>query len=809
LRKSLLPVLIAAIFANNAGAAQSQAAAGAIQTLAGPTFCPGKGARDDSTALVRSLAVAPDGGIFFDTGAARDAIAGKVLANGRSTVLPVGAARGADPSAQRAFDLPPGAGRLASDLQGGLLVAAGARILKLDQRGALAGVVGDPGAIPGNSGGLSAGDGGPVSGARFLSARSLANDDAGNLYIADQIDRRTLAVKIRFINWGQTPVTFYSGTPQQLVVAPGSIDTIAGRSGTTNAGDNGPAMGAVIAGTPPSLAVAAGRLYVGLYTQTKKAGASSLVRMINLTGDQMSAHGVSVGAGKIERVAGRGPEGFSGDKGPALSARFSFLPGIASDGKGSLFLADERHHRVRKVDPNGTINTIAGTGGTLLNSGGFNGNDRQAGKARLNLPYDVKIGPAGVYIADQGNLQVRTVDGLGVIRAAPGGGLGTSANCFPAGAPRPGRRTRTPTPIGGRPVSIETDAKGSIYFTIEGRNQIMRVTPSGLVSPIAGRDVSDPCSGRCRTFLGDGGPAHAARLSSPSALVIDQHGNVYFSDGDNNRVRFINRGARTVSANGVTVRPGTIETIVGKGSSGAERAGKRATGSEFSGSDSMAIDPKGNLYMVDKIARKVQKVDSKGTISTFAGEAAPPPLDQCCKNPSAVAADAYGNIYLSDIEPGVGLENLHIPKPRVWVINQSKRVVTLRGIQVPAGGVEPVAGSGTFGFGGDGGRATDAELSFPTGLFLDRTGSLFIVEEGNRDSTGYAGDIRKVDAAGVITLVAGNGLGGFNGDGQKARLTSLDPSDAAVLNRCGDLVIADKINGRIRRLISDRPCSRN
>jgi len=482
-----------------------------------------------------------------------------------------------------------------------------------------------------------------------------------------------------------------------------------------------------------------------------------------------------------------------------LSATFSYLPGIAADGKGSLYLADERHHRVRKVDPEGTITTIAGKGGTGGRNGGFNGNDQKAVDARLNKPFDVKVGPAGVYISDQGNRQIRTVDDLGVIRAAPGAGLATTARCLGKG----GKEKEPEVPGRASPVGLATNRRGDTYFTLQGRNQILKLDNIGRITPVAGRPGSASCAAECRSFSGDGGPATKALLSAPTALAVDTKGNIYFSDAQNYRVRFINRGTRTVKANGVSVRPGRIKTVAGNGTPGSAGDGGKATQAGIAGVASMTVDRKGNFYFIDDSA--VRKVDVTGTISAFAGKGAPAPRDQCCGHPVAVAADATGNLYVSDVEPG----NLEIPaRPRVWLINQSKQSVTVRGQQVAAGAVAPVVGTGAYGFGGDGGRALDAELTTPSGLALDDQGDLFISEQGDRQNAGFAGDVRRVDPGGMMTLVAGNGLGGFNGDEQKSRLTSLNPGAIAVLNGCGDLVVADAINSRIRRLVGERPCER-
>ena len=264
-------------------------------------------------------------------------------------------------------------------------------------------------------------------------------------------------------------------------------------------------------------------------------------------------------------------------------------------------------------------------------------------------------------------------------------------------------------------------------------------------------------------FSGDGGPATSAELAAPEGMAMDAAGNLYFVDVQNFRVRKISSS-------------GTISTVAGTGTRGSSGDGGPATSAAMV-PFSVAVDSAGNLYITD-IAR-IRKVTPSGTISTvagtgrggFSGDGGPATSAQIFA-PEGVAVDTAGNIYIADTD------------------NHRIRKVT------PAGTITTVAGNGTKGFSGDGGPATGASLNDPTRVTVDAQGNLYIADEQNNR-------VRKVTAAGVISTLAGTGIGGYSGDGGPATSAMLfTPYDVAV-DAAGNVYIADSQNNRIREVTPD------
>jgi sugar lactone lactonase YvrE len=812
--------------------AATDAGADSVDTLAGPGFCTGSATPELGSRAVRALAVDHQGRLFFDTGLPEAGLVTRVDRDGRTKVLATGI-----PGAPSVFDaraansLPASAGRLAPDGTGGILVTAGSKIVHLDSEGGLTTVAGDPASAIGERGPISSGDGGPASEARFISARSLSSDESGNLYVAEEIDQRAGTLRIRFINRSDHEVTFYSGTPHSITVASGKIDTIAGAQGQTGSGDGGPARLATLQGAPPALTVNGMRLYVASsWAVPRSREEAAAVRLVNLGDAPIDAHGILVTPGNIETVAGGGPVGYGGDGGPARLGAFSYLPGIATDGEGNLFLADQSSQRIRRVDASGVISTFAGTGGSRPQDGGFNGNDKPAVEARLDRPYDVKVGRGGnIYVSDQNNGQVRVIDGAGVIRAAPGSGTALSWSCGPDSRGQKKSATTPERPRPGAPAAVAVDAKGNVYFVTADTQQVKRLLPSGIVETVVGTtggQMACQPEQSCQSTGDEGKSAREASLRRPTALAVSPRGDLYIFDAGSRQVRFVNLGSSPVTVHGVTVASGTIRTVVGNGTAGGGGDGGKASEAQlgelrfqsagllsqlvFLGPSlgSLAIDGQGDLFIADSINHRVRQVNASGTITTFAGEGAATPRDGCCRDPAALALDASGNLLVSDlsIDPGF------VSHPRVWLINRNELSITLAGQTVPAGAVTPIAGNGTLGFGGDGNRAVDAQLLTPMGMSLDSTGNLYILEVGDsnvdarQQYIGRTGSVRKVDPAGTIHLAAGNGRGGFNGDGLKGRLTSLNSPSSVAVDGCGNVLIADLGNDRLRRLNLTASC---
>jgi sugar lactone lactonase YvrE len=193
----------------------------------------------------------------------------------------------------------------------------------------------------------------------------------------------------------------------------------------------------------------------------------------------------------------------------------------------------------------------------------------------------------------------------------------------------------------------------------------------------------------------------------------------------------------------------------------------------------LAVDATGSLYVAE-LANRVRRVTA-GTFQTvagngtrgYSGDGGPAPSAQLSMQLGAnIALDAAGNVYIADAG------------------NQRIRKVTLEGV------IHTLAGNGTQGYGGDGGPAASAQLNSPTGVAVDTGGNLYIADSGNAR-------IRKVTTDGVIRTVAGNGTSGLSGDGGTATVAQLNQPTGVAVDADGNLYIADRINGRIRKVTKD------
>ncbi len=272
--------------------------------------------------------------------------------------------------------------------------------------------------------------------------------------------------------------------------------------------------------------------------------------------------------------------------------------------------------------------------------------------------------------------------------------------------------------------------------------------------------ITTVCGNGTGACAGDGGQATNAELYYPMGLTFDALGNLYIADDQNYRIRKINTS-------------GIISTFAGTGSFGYYGDGSNAISAGLQNPEGLAFDAAGNLYIADYSSARIRKVNTLGIISTvagngtqgFSGDGGAATAAEL-NNPARVAFDAAGNLYIAD------------------EYNNRIRMVNTSGI------ISTVAGS-TGGYSGDGGQATAAKLSYPTGIAFDAAGNLYI---SNGDC------IRKVNAAGIISTYAGNGTGGYSGDGGQATVAQLNGSDGITFDAAGNLYIADGNNFRIRKV---------
>lgn len=792
-------------------------AMGTVETVAGPGFCAVSGQADPASTSVRSLAVDGEGRLFFDTGRPDAVIVAMVEPGGRTQKLPIGSGADWGVATNRSPSGVVTAGRLAADGAGGVMVAGPATIVQASATSATV-MAGNPRQAGAEE--PASGDGGPIRGARFARIRSITADARGNLFVADRSTSGGTRLNLRFLNRGGDPVTFYAGTPWERTVQPGTIDSIADTDPSQPAGGAGGGLLAVpVDGDISALAVADARLYVAA-SRAGPAGGRRVgeVRIVNLGPTPVSAHGMTIAAGASDVLALSGPALGAGGERRGPGSSIGHLPGISADAEGRLYMADEDSHRIVRLDADGQMATVAGTGAP-----GFDGNGRPAAESRLDRPVDVKVGPRGrLYISDRDNGQIRALDTDGLLRAAPGAGIGGSTTC----KDRRNRPTLLDSVAGGL-SGVAADGKGNVFISLSDGSLVQRVEPSGKVSTVAGSAGDDqtcvPGPG-CRGYTGDGAAALAARLDRPAAVVATPRGDIYLLDYGNARVRFVNLGKKAIRANGVVVAPGAIETVAGNGVAGGAGDGGQARDAElgraptnrsgaaplsdlasatrdgfgaawsanqegkFAGG-SLALGKPGDLYLADIPNHRVRRIDPSGVITTVAGDGAPSGMQSCCREPRGLALDAAGNLYVSDFGTR-----------QVWAVNLGLGVITAFGQPVLPGTARAVFGGGR----GEGaGAATNARLVIPGGIALDREGSLYVSDLAAPPEGGV---VLKVAADGLFSQLMGNGRSSFNGDGMSPQLTSLNLPTAVSVDKCGNLLVADPGNDRVRRLVMAPAC---
>jgi len=261
-----------------------------------------------------------------------------------------------------------------------------------------------------------------------------------------------------------------------------------------------------------------------------------------------------------------GIAGYSGDGGPATAARLKIPYGVAVDGAGNIFIAEWGNHRVRKVDADGIITTVAGSG-----SIGYSGDGGPATAAQLGYPSRVAVDTAGnLYIVDRSNGRIRKVDTNGIITTVAGNGPGNSGT---TGEGQPAIETNL-----GSLYDLSVDAGGNLYINDLGNNWIRKVDTSGIVSIVAGTGA--------RGYRGDGGLATDAWIAGAIGLGLDAGGNLYVADSANYWIRKVDTG-------------GYITTVAGSGTSGYSGDGGHAIAGRIQNPYDVAVDAAGAIYIAD------------------------------------------------------------------------------------------------------------------------------------------------------------------------------------------------------------------
>lgn len=277
--------------------------------------------------------------------------------------------------------------------------------------------------------------------------------------------------------------------------------------------------------------------------------------------------------GIIRTVAGTGTRGFTGDGAAATSAQISSPYGVAVDGAGNIYFSDSQNNIVRRVTASGTISKIAGTGVQ-----GYGGDGGNAVDALLNLPTGLAVDSAGnVYVADTQSHRVRRIGTDGKIATV----LGTGQPNY-SGDGGPGDQAAV-----FYPEAVALDSAGNLYVADTFNHRIRKLSTDGIVTTVAGNGVP--------AFRGDGGPATAASLFYPRGVYVDASGNLFISDSLNNRLRMVTEDK-------------VIRTIAGRGTFGDSGDGGPAVLAEFRYPRTVTGDGQGGLLLLDTDNHRIRRL---------------------------------------------------------------------------------------------------------------------------------------------------------------------------------------------------------
>ncbi len=625
-------------------------------------------------------------------------------------------------------------------------------------------------------------DGTLASNLRIGILRGMAEDAAGNLYLADAGIGRVYRVALdgsvaTFAGGGTLSPDLSNGGPATAAQVSSPRGLVFDSKGNLDIADAGCDC---VRQVSPSGVIST--LYAAARLSATEVEGLAIDAQDNLYVTQWLGHTVlRIGSnGTVTTIAGTGVAGFSGDGGAAAAAQLYGPSAVAIGADGSLYIADSGNNRIRRVAGDGTISTIAGGGASIGNilfppsfiPCAFSGDGGPASASMLCNPAELAFDQGGnLYIADFGNARVRRISTGGTIVTIAGNGqfvpLGQAgdalsyspADPFSSGDGGPAIHA-TFARIGGAVY----DNSGNLYVSDSGANRVRKITPDGTIHPFAGNGQL--------AYSGDGGPALQASIVRPGPLAVAPNGDLYLITGDSR--------VSKVTADGA------IHLVAGAGTgTGLNRAngdGGPAIDATLNEPGGVAFDAKGNVYIADTSNARIRRIDSSGTITTVAG-----PGVAGTDYYNGVAVDAQDNLYLAwthaALFPAVATNAISGMVLRVNADGSLTRVV---------GNGQPCTGGpagSQFAF--DGSPAIAAQLCEIIGLTLDASGNMYIP---------YGSQMLKVTTDGIIHVVAGNPLATELGDGGSPLAAGLDEPGSPAFDPQGNLVIPQAGIDRLRKV---------
>ena len=579
----------------------------------------------------------------------------------------------------------------------------------------------------GASGDESSSADGTGKAAGFFNPNSVAGDAAGNIFVADT---------------GNNTI--------RKITPAGVVTTIAGVAGV--AGSNDGTGSAARFNSPLGLAMDdSGTIYVA-------------------DGNNCTIREITAG-GTVTTLAGTAGSYGSSD-GTGSAASFSMPCGLAVDGAGNIYVADNWNSTIRKITLTGVVTTLAGAAGVSGSADGL------GSAAQFRSPSGVAVSNSGmVYVADTYGATIRKISPDGVVTTLAGGSFGSADGA--------GSSAQFEFPYG-----MAVDGDGNVLISDQLAGTIRRMTPAGVVTTLAGFALNSGATD---------GIGSAASFNQPGGITVNGSGMIYVADSKNQLIRVITSAGAVTTLAGSAGCPGNADGYIAN--------------ARFNGPQGVAVDAAGTVYIADSGNKRIRKVTPTQVVTI-------PAIFNYETQPSAVAVDGSGNLYVSDtysriykINPlGVctvlaggiysgsqdgtgataGFNNPHgvaaDGNGTIYVadtINNTIRKITPDGVVTTLAGISQASGSAD-------GTGTVARFSCPQGVAVDVTGNVYVADTNN--ST-----IRKITPAGVVATLAGSAGQGGSTDGSGTAARFCGPTSVAV-DAAGNLFVADTGNHEIRMI---------